>query len=406
MGLFERIFGKKENQSSTERIQLFTDGSDGFFNWNGKLYKSDVIRSAIRPEVTAVGKLVAKHIQRNSRGLKVNADTNIAFLLERPNPLMSMQMLQEKMAVQLALNNNAFAYVERGEDLSITAIYPLPASQIEVRTGELGDIYLRFYFANGKSRVLPYQDIIHLRRDFNNDDFFADSPAEALSDLMEIVNTSDQGIVKAIRNSSIIKWILKFKTVLKDKDMKAAVDEFNTNFLSIDAKNGGAAATDAKYDLEQVKNEAYVPDDKQATNTVQRVYSFFNTNENIVQSKYTEDQWNAFYESRIEPIARQLSNELTYKIFNMNELKKGHRIILEATSLQYASMSTKLNLKEMVDRGGLSPNEWREMLNLPPVEGGDEYIRRLDTAAIKDGNTVEGGEKIGNDDGTKKSDSQ
>lgn len=406
MGLFERIFGKKENQSSTERIQLFTDGSDGFFNWNGKLYKSDVIRSAIRPEVTAVGKLVAKHIQRNSRGLKVNADTNIAFLLERPNPLMSMQMLQEKMAVQLALNNNAFAYVERGEDLSLTAIYPLPASQIEVRTGELGDIYLKFYFANGKSRVLPYQDIIHLRRDFNNDDFFADSPAEALSDLMEIVNTSDQGIVKAIRNSSIIKWILKFKTVLKDKDMKAAVDEFNTNFLSIDAKNGGAAATDAKYDLEQVKNEAYVPDDKQATNTVQRVYSFFNTNENIVQSKYTEDQWNAFYESRIEPIARQLSNELTYKIFNMNELKKGHRIILEATSLQYASMSTKLNLKEMVDRGGLSPNEWREMLNLPPVEGGDEYIRRLDTAAIKDGNTVEGGEKIGNDDGTKKSDSQ
>lgn len=400
MGLFEKIFGKKQEPSTTERFELINDNGGGFYSWNGNLYKSDIIRSAIRPEVTAIGKLIAKHIQRNSRGLKISPNENIAFLLKRPNPIMSMQMFQEKMAVQLALNHNAFAYIVRDEEtLVATAIYPLPAATIEVKEGALGDIYLKFYFNNGKIKVIPYEDIIHLRRDFNNDDFFADHPGEALLSLMEIVNVSDQGIIKAIKNSAVIKWLLKFKSVLKDADMIEQVKKFNENYLSIDSKSGGAAATDSRYDLEQVKNEAFVPDDKQATNTIQRAYSFFNTNDNIVQSKYNEDQWNAFYEARIEPVAMQFASELTFKLFFRTELRKGHEVIFETASLQYASMSTKLKLSEMVDRGALCPNEWRAVLNLPPAPGGDEYIRRLDTAAVKDGNVVKGGEDNDNNKG-------
>lgn len=389
MGLFEKIFGKKvNNQPSTQRFELINDNGGGFYSWSGNLYKSDIIRSAIRPEVTAIGKLIAKHIQRNSRGLKVNPNENLAFLLKRPNPIMSMQVFQEKMAVQLALNHNAFSYIVRDEMLNVTAIYPLPAASVEVKEGVLGDIFLKFYFNNGKIMTIPYDDVIHLRRDFNNDDFFADHPGEALLSLMEIVNTTDQGIIKAIKNSAVIKWLLKFKSVLKDDDMIAQVKKFNENYLSIDNKNGGAAATDSRYDLEQVKNEAYVPDDKQATNTIQRVYSFFNTNDEIVQSKYDENKWNAWYEARVEPVAMQFASELTFKIFSRSELRKGHEIIFETSSLQYASMQTKLNLEKMVDRGALTPNEWRTILNLPPIDGGDKPIRRLDTALISNGNVT------------------
>jgi hypothetical protein len=47
------------------------------------------------------------------------------------------------------------------------------------------------------------------------------------------------------------------------------------------------------------------------------------------------------------------------------------------------SMQEKMNLVQMVDRGAMTPNEWREALNLAPIEGGDEPIRRLDTALTK-----------------------
>ena len=36
----------------------------------------------------------------------------------------------------------------------------------------------------------------------------------------------------------------------------------------------------------------------------------------------------------------------------------------------------------MVDRGAMTPNEWRKILNLGPVENGDKLIRRLDTAEV------------------------
>lgn len=38
----------------------------------------------------------------------------------------------------------------------------------------------------------------------------------------------------------------------------------------------------------------------------------------------------------------------------------------------------------------MTPNEWREVLNLTPIEGGDKPIRRLDTATID--TTAEGGD--------------
>lgn len=84
-----------------------------------------------------------------------------------------------------------------------------------------------------------------------------------------------------------------------------------------------------------------------------------------------------------------MSYEFTRKLFNRKERSFGNKIIFEASNLQYASMQTKLSLVQMVDRGAMTPNEWRQILNMGPIEGGDVPIRRLDTATIS---LTEGGE--------------
>ncbi|MEC2543793.1 phage portal protein, partial [Bacillus cereus] len=391
MGLFNKIFGRKQPPTTT-RFEMINDNGGGFFSWNGNIYQSDIIRACIRPKAKAVGKLIAKHIRDNTNEFKVNPEPYIRFILEEPNPLMTGQIFQEKMTVQLELNHNAFAYIKRDELGVPIEIYPLPCVTVEVVEGAQGDIFLTFYFKNGKRMTVPYVDVIHLRKDFNEDDFFGEHPGKALSSLMDIVTTTDQGIVKAIKNSAVVKWILKFKSVLKQEDIDAQVQNFKRNYLSIDNENGGAASSDPRYDLEQVKPEAFVPDSKQMQETTQRIYNFFNTNEKIIQSKYNEDEWNAYYESEIEPLAMQLSGEFTRKFFSRRERGFGNKIIFEAASLQYASMQTKMNLVQMVDRGAMTPNEWRSILSVGPIEGGDKPIRRLDTALVKDGNTtVKGG---------------
>jgi HK97 family phage portal protein len=390
LGLFEKMFGKKEPPFTT-RYELISDNGDGFYSWNGNLYKSDIVRACIRPKAKAVGKLIAKHIRNTTKEFKVNPDPNIRFLLEEPNPLMTGQMLQEKLAVQLDLNNNAFALIKRDDFGHPTEIYPVPAASVDVVEGKSGDIFLKFNFRNGKQMTVPYADIIHLRQDFNDNDFFGDAPGEALTNLMEVVNTTDQGVVKAIKNSAVVKWILKFKSVLKQEDIDKQVKNFVRNYLNIDSTSGGAASSDPRYDLEQVKHESFVPDDKQTKETIERIYSFFNTNEKIIQSKFTEDEWNAYYESVLEPVAMQLSGEYSRKVFTRSKRGNGNKIIFESSSLQYASMKTKLQLLQMVDRGSMTPNEWRFVMNLAPIEGGDKPIRRLDTALVND----KGGDKGG-----------
>jgi HK97 family phage portal protein len=390
LGLFQKLFGNKSSPEAVNRFEMITDHGSGFYAWNGNLYKSDLVRAAIRPKTKAVGKLLAKHILSYKDTFKVNPQPYIRFLLEEPNPYMTGQMLQEKLAAQLMLNHNAFAYIKRDEVGSAQEIYPLNAVSVEQIEGKYGDLFLRFTFANGKRTTIPYVDIIHLRRDFNENDLFGDSPHETLKNLMEVINTTDQGIVKAIKNSMVIKWILKFKAVLKPGDRDLEVNKFVENFLSID-KGKGVAAVDPKYDLEQIKNESYVPNAAQMDRARDRIYSFFNTNEKIVQSKFSEDEWNAYYEAEIEPDAKQLSGEYTRKIFSKTERGFGNKIIFESNSLQYASMSTKLNLVQMVDRGALTPNEWREVLNVGPIEGGDKPIRRLDTALVKASNNIQKG---------------
>jgi hypothetical protein len=97
-------------------------------------------------------------------------------------------------------------------------------------------------------------------------------------------------------------------------------------------------------------------------------------------SKFTSEDWEAFYESSIENFLIDLGLSLSQKIYTDRELGYGNEIIFESNRLQYISMNNKLSLVQMVDRGALTPNEWRQVLNLSPIQGGDTPIRRLDTA--------------------------
>src|SRR5690554_3703563 len=377
---------------TTIRLELVREHGNGFYSWGGNLYQSDVVRSCIRPFCLAAGKLQAKHIRQRADGLKVNPDLYMKILLEEPNPFMTGQQLQEKLAVQLALNNNAFAVIVRDENGYPMQIYPVPAMGVEALYDQQGQLYLKFTLRTGKTVTFAYNDVVHLRQDFYENDIFGTPPGPALTSLMEIVTTTDQGIVKAIKNSAVIRWLLRFKQVLRPEDIKKQTKQFVESYLSVSSDDSvGAAGVDAKADVDQVDPKDYVPNAAQMDRTTKRLHDFFGVSEAIVQSKFTEDEWNAYYEAVIEPAAIQMSNEYTRKVFSRRERGFGNRIIFEANTLQYASMKTKLELRQMVDRGSMTPNEWRLVLNMGPIEGGDQPIRRLDTAEVDD--DVTGGDE-------------
>lgn len=381
MGLFRKREPTKNEKADREILKMVTTWGEHYYAWDGRLYDSDIIRSCIRPKVKAAGKLVAKQIRTGEKGVEVNPDASIRFLLSEPNPYMTGQQLQEKVTTQLCLNNNAFILIIPDENGKPMQLYPIPCVMCETQYIN-EELYLKFQYRNGKSSVFPYSQIIHLRQDFNENDIFGESPAKALSTMMEVIGTIDQGIIKAIKNSGIIRWLLSFTNSMRPEDVKENVKAFVDNYLNIESDTFGAAGIDAKVKAERIEPKDYVPNALQMKETINRIYSFFNTNEKIVQSKWTEDEWNAYFEAEIEPLAIQLGEVYSVRLFNRRERAKGNKIVFAANNLQCASLRTKLSFVSMVDRGAMTPNEWRETMNMAPIEGGDKPIRRLDTQVV------------------------
>lgn len=389
------LFGKKKIEDKAEQatpanntvLKMITTFGEQFYHYDGKLYNSDIVRSCIRPKVKAVGKLVAKHLRGTGSKMLVNPDAYIKYLLKEPNPWMTGQKFLEKLTTQLCLNNNAFALVVRDDNGKPVQMYPIPAAFCET-VYKNNILYLKFYFVNGNSSIFQYTDIIHLRSDFNSHDIFGDSPAAAITNLMEVIGIVDQSITKAVKNSGIVRWLLKFNNSMRPEDVKEHVKAFVDNYLNYESDTFGAAGVDSKSDAIRIEPKDYVPNAVVSKEKINRVYSFFNTNENIVQSKWTEDEWNAYYEAEISPVAIELGDVFTIRLFNRKERGYDNRIVFDANNLQCASLSSKLNMVQMVDRGAMSVNEWRECMNMAPTENGDEFIRRLDTQVVDTINNI------------------
>lgn len=395
MGLFDRLRSAFSNKRIAG-VELMTQVGNNYVSWNGTVYNSDIVRSCIRPKVKAVGKLVAKHLRETIEedgtvDLKVNPSNAVRFLLDEPNPLMTGQMLQEKLATQLCLNSNAFALIVRDDYGTPMEIYPIAPRTAEAIYTDAGRLLLKFTMPNNKVYTFPYEDIIHLRQDYNENDIFGTPIAPVLVPLLDVVTTTDQGVINAIRNSSVIRWLLKFTNSMRPDDMKSQAKQFAENFLAT-SEGTGVAAVDAKADAVQINPHDYVPNAAVMDRTTKRIFDLFNTNAAIVSSNYTEEVYNSYFDAEVEPVLIQLGGEYTRKLFTRRERVFGNKIVFEASSWDSASISTKLNLMAMVDRGAMTPNEWRATFNLAPVPGGDNPIRRLDTALVETKETeTEGG---------------
>jgi HK97 family phage portal protein len=385
--LFQKIFGSpKPDGGSKVYLQMLNGYSPTFSIYSGNPYDSDAVRSAVDSIARNAAKLKPKHIRRYN-GQIINTGSAIEQLLSlRPNPYMNAYDFYYKVVTQRELKNNAFIYIDWDPvTLMPLGFYPIPYSSIDfLESNSPTDktIYARFYFNSGQQLTVPYDSLIHLRRFFNENDLFGESNDTALTPAINLVNASNDGIINGIKSSANLRGLLKFTGTIRPEDMKAQRDQFLADYMDL-SNNGGVAATDAKADYIELKSDPKLIDAKQMETIRTKVNDYFGTNEKIINSTYTEDEWNAFYESVIEPIGLQLSLEFTSKLFTSRELGFGNEIIFESNRLEYASITTKLNLMQMVDRGAMTPNEWRVAMNLPPIDGGDDPIRRLDTAPVK-----------------------
>ena len=373
MSLLDRLFNRKETVTTN---RLITEPT-GFSSFYGDAYANDVYREAVDAIARNAGKLKGSHVIQYADHDRAAGDSKINRLLQvRPNPYMSAYDFLYKLVTHLFLYNNSFAYLDRDDRGNLKAIYPVTATNVNILSDAANNLYCSFYLKSGKEVILPYGDLVHLRRYFNDDDVLG-ADNSAIMPGLELAQTQNEGIINGIKAGASIRGILSFTQIMSASKLKEEKEAFVADYLSME-NGAGVVATDQKMSYTPIESKPVILNADQAKEVKSKIYDYLGITEPIVNSSYTEDQYSAFYESTLEPIATALSQEFTAKLFNDREQAYGNSILFESGRLQFTSNATKVQLiKELMPMGLLTINQALEILNLPSVTDGDKRLQAL-----------------------------
>lgn len=371
--MFKRLFGREREESERqyEELKLLDDNKAVFTQYHGDLeYDPDVL-ACIDAIARNGAKMHPRHIRDNKDGMKNLKGRTYRLLAKQPNEFQNAYQFYYQIIATLEIYNDVFVYVKKDNDLRVEALYPLIYD--EGKLYEYNDrLFIKFKFGRMKCKYVPFDECIHLTR-FVGTNGITGGSAKPIIKTLSMKHILDEGIINAIKTTSSIKGLLKStKALLKPEDVKKMRDQFVEDFIKRGDKSG-IGGLDATTEFIPVKIEPTTASDGQIKEIDNKVLSYFGLNENILQSKYSEDEWNAFYESILEPIGLQMSLEFTNKLFTPTEKDFGNEIIFESNRLQYASNRTKI---ELLRYGGniMKINELREIFNLAPIENGDVFL--------------------------------
>lgn len=374
--LYQKVFGNNakptlQGASIFELINKTYGTCNGF---SGDIYSEATVRSCIHSIATHCAKLKPQHRKERT----VIEDNLNRMLSLRPNPYMNSFDFIYKIVTQLLCTNNAFVYIHYDETGRINGFFPINFSTLRLLEYK-GELFVEFSFCGGKRTCLPYADLIHIRRHFNDDDIFGSAQREVLRAPLDVLSAINQGIINTIKLSAGLRGLLKFKSVTPPDKQKKIKDDFVESYLNINNADG-FATLDPSTEFQELKLAPQTADDKQTAIARENIYRFFNVSEEIVRSKYTEDEYNSFYSSVVEPIAIQLSLEFTYKIFTEKEIGHHNEIIFSAERMTFASNATKAEvIAKLMPLGIFSINQACEIMEMPKIneEFADKHIISL-----------------------------
>lgn len=376
MKFMDYLFHGRQIREINSYFKMLNGYSPSFTSYNGGVYEMDLTRVAVNSFATHCSKLkpeimgsAGKHLER--------------ALQYRPNYFMDTMKFIKRIATILAVEHTAFIVPIEDKFGVLCGWYPVRPQKCEVVESG-GTVYLRYLFATGDWAAIEF-DRVGIMTDFEySDDLFGESNT-TLKPTMQMIHTQNEGIVNAVKNSASIRFLGKVANLLKPEDIRKERERFAEENLSAENTSQMILYDNKFSEIKQIESKPFTPNALQMDQINNSVCTHFGTNMDILQNKFNENTWNAYYEGKIEPFAIQLSLVLTNMTFSKREIACGNAIIFSANRLQYASNETKLQVStQLFDRALLNRNAVMDIWNMPHVEDGDKYYIRKEYTEISE----------------------
>lgn len=331
-----------------------------FTSWEGGLYESELIRSAIWARANHISKLNVEVYGAAKPALQNK-------LKHGPNRFQTWGQFLARASVILDVHNTCLIcpiYDEYGQPSGYFT--PLPRKCEVVQVGDVP--YLRYEFAKGERAAIEMDACGVLVKHQYKSDFFGETN-QALYPTVDLIHMQDQAIKEGVKSAATYRFMGQLNNFAKAEDVAKERKRFTEENFSASSGGGGLLLFPNTYtNIKQIEAKPWVVDAEQMNIIKANVFDYFGVSEDALQGKLVGDSWSAFYESAVEPFAVQFSDVMTKAIFTFREQTEGNRIFASANRLQYMTNADKLNVtSQMADRGLMTRNELREIWNLAPL---------------------------------------
>ena len=376
MSLLDKIFRPKEAKKSEDALreaksffQTLTAYTPVFTNWGGAIYESEIVRAAIDARARHISKLKVETIGTANPSLQ-------SKLALGPNQWQTWSQFLYRVSTILDVTNTAFIVPVFDERMVITGVYPILPSAVSLMEYE-DEIWLRYQFRNGQYAAVEFRKCAVLTKHQYKSDFFGDSNAP-LKETMQLIHIQNQGIQEGVKNAATFRFMATLNNFSSAADLAKERERFTETNLSTESKSGGFLLFPNTYkDVKQIDVKPYAVDAEQMRQIRENVFNYFGVSENVLQNKAKGEELEGFFDGCVEPFSIQCSESMSRALFSERERAQGSRIEITANRLQYMNMTQKIAMVEkFVDRGVMSEEEGREILNLGPKEEGHTFVIR------------------------------
>lgn len=373
MGFLSKFFPRQTEPQSppppSGYYTTFTEHAPQFSTWDGTLYEQLLTRTAVERFAVACSSLKPEVVGNQRTKPRVRA-----LFASTPNSYQTWPTFLKLVATRFEADTTTYVVPELDRDMNVVALHSVKPNYVEVCEYK-GEPWGIFHLNTGRMTI-EWKYVCILAKFQYHSDYFG-SGNLPLDPTLALMDAQRQAEDLAMKNGARIRFIGRVNSMTHEDDLRKKRDRFAADNLS-PSNRSGLLIYDTTFDkVEQVKEDRFTLDPEEMTRIENNVFDYFGTNRDILQNSFTEDQWNAYYEGKVEPFAVMLSEALSNVLFTHVERSHGNRCMFSSSRLQYASTRTKTEtVSQMVDRGIWTINQALEVFQQPPIPGGDLRLVR------------------------------